>query len=63
MKFNTCHLRLRFLKCCGLNLICCNSEEMHHEAWSNGALIGVPDLELGLPTDQVTLVTEWVSKF
>jgi hypothetical protein len=31
---------------------------MHHEGWSNGALIGVHDLELGSPTDQVTLVTE-----
>jgi hypothetical protein len=31
---------------------------MHREGWSNGALIGVHDLELGSPTDQVTLVTE-----
>lgn len=31
---------------------------MHHEGWSNGALIGVHDLELGSLTDQVTLVTE-----
>lgn len=32
--------------------------KMHRGGWSYGALIGVPDLELGSLADQVTLVTD-----